>query len=63
MIIDGAKNKSNLIVLELCYEVALGDFDMAQSELEELSRRITSQVRGTFISSTWSIESELIDSL
>ena len=31
-------------LLELCYEVALGDFDMAQSELEELSRKITTQV-------------------
>ena len=31
-------------IKELCYEVALGDFDMAQSELEELSRRITKQV-------------------
>ena len=36
--------KYSNIKLELCYEVALGDFDMPQSELEELSRKITKQV-------------------
>jgi len=31
-------------MLELCYEVALGDFDMKQEQLEELSRNITTAV-------------------
>lgn len=31
-------------ILELCYEVALGDFDMKQEQLEELSRNITTAV-------------------
>ena len=31
-------------ISELCYEVALGDFDMKQEQLEELSRNITTAV-------------------
>lgn len=30
--------------LELCYEVALGDFDMGQEELEKLAKNITTAV-------------------
>ena len=32
------------IFLELCYEVALGDFDMGQPELEKLAKDITTAV-------------------
>lgn len=35
-------------VKELCYEVALGDFDMGQEELEQLSKRITINVTTRF---------------
>ena len=42
------ENKKNAneceFILELCYEVALGDFDMGQDELEKLAKNITTNV-------------------